>query len=103
MKMLHAAIPALALAVLAGAAPAEAQNRLTTVRVATGLIRPVFVTSPPGDTSRLFIVEQRGSGGVATRGDIRILNLADNTINAVPFLSENGLATGSEQGLLGLA
>jgi glucose/arabinose dehydrogenase len=103
MKMSRAAWPALGLCVLAGAAPAVAQNRMTTVRVADSLVRPVFVTAPPGDTSRLFIVEQRGSGGVATRGDIRILDLATNTLLPTPFLSVNGLSTGSEQGLLGLA
>jgi len=103
MMISRAVLPALALTVLAGAVPAEAQTRLTTVRLATGLSRPTFVTAPPGDRGRLFIVEQRGSGGVSNRGDIKILNLATNTINATPFLSVTGLSTGSEQGLLGLA
>jgi glucose/arabinose dehydrogenase len=91
---------AAALAAFAGAAQAQ---QLTTVRLASGLSRPLFVCSPPGDTNRLFIVEQRGSAGVATRGDIRILNLATNTINATPFLSVTGLSISTEQGLLGLA
>jgi glucose/arabinose dehydrogenase len=91
----------MALVALAGSA--EAQNRLTTVRLTTGLTRPVFVTAPPGDFQRLFIVEQRGSAGVATRADIKILNKSTNTVNATPFLSITGLSTGSEQGLLGLA
>jgi autotransporter-associated beta strand protein len=65
-------------------------------RVASGLSRPVFVTAPPGDTSRLFIVEQ-------WTGRIKILNRDSNTINAAPFLTVPGLSTGSEQGLLGLA
>lgn len=76
---------------------------MTTERVASGLARPVFVTAPPGDTERLFIVEQRGSGGQSTRGDIRILRLSDNTLLSTPFLTITGLNTGSEQGLLGLA
>ncbi len=28
--------------------------------ILSGLDRPVFMTAPPGDTSRLFVVEQRG-------------------------------------------
>ena len=59
--------------------------------------------SPPGDTGRLFIVEQRGSGGVSTRADIKIMNLGTNAINATPFLSISPVSTSSEQGLLGLA
>ncbi len=87
---------------LAAGSLAQAQQ-LTTVRLQTGLIRPVFATAPVGDTRRLFIVEQRGSGGSATRADIRILNLQTNAMNATPFLSINGVSTSSEQGLLGLA
>ena len=65
-------------------------------RIATGLSRPLYVTSPVGDTDRLFIVEQH-------TGRIKILNLADNSINTEPFLDIDGLATGNEQGLLSLA
>jgi glucose/arabinose dehydrogenase len=90
-----------AMTLVAGSA-AHAQQ-LTTQRLLTGLTRPVFATTPPGDNSRLFIVEQRGSGGVSTQAYIRILNLSTNTLNATPFLTVTGLSTGSEQGLLGLA
>ncbi|GJM24359.1 MAG: hypothetical protein DHS20C16_07740 [Phycisphaerae bacterium] len=72
---------------------------LTTVRLTAGLTRPVFVTSPPGDNDRIFIVEQR-SGSV---GRIRIFNLNTNTLNSTPFLTVPSVATGNEQGLLGLA
>jgi glucose/arabinose dehydrogenase len=65
-------------------------------RVASGLSRPVYVTSPPGDTDRLFIVEQH-------TGRIKILNLNTGLVNATPFLEIGGLSTGNEQGLLGLA
>ena len=68
----------------------------TSQRVASGLARPVFATAPPGDTTRLFVVEQH-------TGRIKILNLASGVINATPFLDIDGLATGNEQGLLGLA
>jgi glucose/arabinose dehydrogenase len=36
-------------------------------------------------------------------GEIKILNLSDNTIEETAFLTISGLASGSEQGLLGLA
>jgi glucose/arabinose dehydrogenase len=90
-------------ALILSAGSAHAQNQLTTVRLATGLTNPLFVTSPPGDTRRLFIVEQRGSGGVASQAQIKILNLQTNTVNATPFLTISPVATDSEQGLLGLA
>ena len=86
------------LGVLVGVAPA-CETDLTTERVASGLARPVVVTAPPGDFDRVFIVEQRSG----STGRIRILQLADNTLLPTPFLSIPGLATGSEQGLLGLA
>lgn len=92
----------ISLAVGAALSPAAAwacDTVLTTERVASGLTRPVYVTFAPGDTSRLFIVEQRSG----TVGRIRILNLTTLTLNATPFLSVNGVSTGSEQGLLGLA
>jgi glucose/arabinose dehydrogenase len=69
---------------------------LDAIRVASGLTRPLFVTAPPGDSGRLFIVQQNGQ--------IRILNLATGTLSSTPFLTLTGLtATGGEQGLLGMA
>jgi glucose/arabinose dehydrogenase len=44
----------------------------------------------------LFIVEQH-------TGRIKILNLNTGLVNSTPFLDIDGLATGNEQGLLGLA
>ena len=87
----------------AGLPTAGAATPLTTEPVASGLSLPLFVTAPPGDTGRIFIVEQRGSGGTADRADIRIFNLGSGTLNAAPFLSISPVTTGSEQGLLGLA
>lgn len=85
---------------LAFVAPAgRGDTALTTVQVASGLTRPVFVTAPPGDAHRIFIVEQR-SGNV---GRVRIVNLDTGVLYATPFLSVSGVSTGSEQGLLGLA
>jgi glucose/arabinose dehydrogenase len=79
----------------------EAQStiRLTSRRIATGLDQPLFVTAAPGDTSRLFILEEK-------TGEIKILNLNTNQILNTPFLKINAselLKDGFEQGLLGLA
>lgn len=78
---------------------------LRLVRVIGGMSRPTFVGAPPGDTTRLFIVEGRGSGGVATRADIRILDLTTDppTLKATPFLTISPVSTGFEQGLLCVA
>lgn len=81
----------------AGMGPPVASASIGTVRVAAGLSRPVFVTSPPGDTQRLFIVEQRSEN----IGRIRVLK--GGTLLPTPFLSVSPVTTGSEQGLLGLA
>ena len=55
---------------------------------------PVFLTAAPGDTRRLFVVEQYG----------RIVVLHNDTIQTRPFLDLTGrIAAGGEQGLLSLA
>jgi glucose/arabinose dehydrogenase len=55
---------------------------------------PVYVTAPPGDTSRLFIVEKTGR--------IRIID--NGTVLATPFLDLSGQVSGqTEQGLLSMA
>src|SRR5262245_50621384 len=89
-------VPVLCALVLA-AVPAGATTTLSVQQVATGLTRPLFVASPPGD-SRLFIVEQRG---VDNRGRIKIVK--NGTLLPTPFLTTQVLAAGNEQGLLGLA
>lgn len=94
---------AIGLATLALTSGAALAQSLDTVRVAAGLARPIFVTAPEGVFNKIFVAEQRGSGGTATRADIKIINIPGNTVNATPFLSITGLATGNEQGLLGLA
>ena len=69
--------------------------------VVTGLVRPVYVTSPPGDTERLFIVEQR----VNDVGRILIYKKSSGgtTPETTPFLEIPGINTNNEEGLLGLA
>jgi glucose/arabinose dehydrogenase len=63
-------------------------------QVAQGLQFPLYLTAPPGDTHRLFIVEKGGA--------IRIVK--DGILLPDPFLDlSDRVSTGSEQGLLGLA
>ncbi len=62
--------------------------------VASGLVAPVDIQAPAGDTARLFVVEQTGT--------IRIIRLADGSIDADPFLNLD-VACCDERGLLGLA
>src|SRR5437868_6652705 len=69
---------------------------IKTELVANGFSLPVFAGAPPGDSSRLFILEQH-------TGKIRIIDLASGNVGSVPFLQISGLPQGSEQGLLGLA
>lgn len=77
-------------------ADAQAVPGLTVSRVATGLSQPLFVTAPPGDYNRVFIVQKTGQ--------VKILNLSAGTLNATPFLDiSSKISTASEQGLLGLA
>lgn len=68
---------------------------LKAVRVANGLASPVYLTSPPGDLTRQFIVEQAG----------RIRIIKNGTLLATPFLNITGIvrSTGDEQGLLSVA
>ncbi len=80
---------------LALATPLLAQ---TTVRIASGLARPLFVTYAPGDYERIFILEQ-------FEARVRVFNLISNTLEATPFLDIDSIviSSGNERGLLGLA
>jgi len=80
---------------LAVASPSSAQD-FSTHRLVSGLARPVFLTAPPQDFTRVFIAEQH-------TGEIKILRLADESLLAEPFLDLDGISTGNEQGLLGVA
>jgi glucose/arabinose dehydrogenase len=56
--------------------------------------QPVFVTAPPGDTSRLFVVEKAG----------KIVVVRNGSTLATPFLDlSSRVSTGGEQGLLSMA
>jgi len=71
-----------------------------TVRVASGLNRPVGLAHAPGDESRLFIIEKPGR--------IKILDLDSGNVLGTDFLNITSLVNGGtsvndERGLLGLA
>ena len=55
--------------VCAGVAPA-AGTSLHSELVASGLSRPLFVTAPPGDVARLFILEQDGRVRIFKSGSL---------------------------------
>jgi glucose/arabinose dehydrogenase len=64
------------------------------VEIVSGLNFPLYLTAPPGDLSRLFVVEK---GGV-----VRIVK--DGTLLPTPFLDISGqVSVMGEQGLLGIA
>ena len=63
--------------------------------LASGLDRPIYVTAPPGEIDRLFIVEQTGA--------VRVLDRASGELNSAPFLQISPNTSGNERGLLGLA
>ena len=62
--------------------------------VASGLDQPLFVTAPPGDTARVFVLEQSG----------RIVIVRHDSVLGTPFLDVSALISCcGERGLLGLA
>jgi glucose/arabinose dehydrogenase len=85
-------------AVCTGISPASSAI-LSSVLVAPGLDRPLFVTAPPNDVSRLFILEQAG----------RIRIVRGSEVLPTPFLDISAITASpenqgyEEQGLLGLA
>ena len=76
-----------------GATPPNGSVNVGLAEVASGLSMPLYLTAPPGDTDRLFIVEKGGT--------IRIVK--GGSLLPTPFLDIRTLVSGgSEQGLLGL-
>src|SRR5438128_2093585 len=76
----------------------EGQNvpALEAVRVATGMSQAIFVTAPPGDYNRIFVVRQGGQ--------INVIDLQTGTIETFLDISSGfNLRAGGEQGLLGMA
>jgi glucose/arabinose dehydrogenase len=76
------------------AAPSATESRGVRLQRIGGFDSPVFVTSPPGDRRRLFVVEQAG----------RVRVMVDGRVRATPFLDIRSQVTaGGEQGLLSIA
>lgn len=92
MKRVLLVLACLALAILAARADATI---LTAQPVASGFAKPVFLTSPPDDLSRLFVVEQHS-------GKVKIIK--DGVVLDRAFLNiGNRISTAFERGLLSLA
>src|SRR5437773_86849 len=65
-----------------------------TLQLVDSFASPVYLTAPPGDTARLFVVEQGG----------RIKVVHHDTTRARPFLDLAGkISSGGERGLLSMA
>jgi glucose/arabinose dehydrogenase len=76
--------------------PQSQASSILATRIATGLTQPLFAGAPPGDLSRLFIVEKTGQ--------IKILDLNTGQVLATPFLDvSDQILMDGERGLLGLA
>jgi glucose/arabinose dehydrogenase len=75
--------------------PASADT-FETVRLTSGLDRPLYLTAPADAPDHVFVIEQHS-------GDVLYVNRHTGAVDATPFLHLDDLATGNEQGLLGLA
>jgi len=74
--------------------PPEAATGARLREIVNGLVMPLFLTSPPGDLTRQFVVEKPG----------RIRIIKDGGLVPAPFLDiSSKVSNGNEQGLLGLA
>lgn len=87
-----------AAAVCAGVAllaPLASAQKLKTVLAVDGLDLPLYLTSPPGDTQRLYVLEQDTA---------RIRVVDGGGLRPAPFLDLGAIASqGGERGLLGMA
>jgi glucose/arabinose dehydrogenase len=76
------------------AAPPMVVDSLRLAPVVSGLSNPLYLTSPPGDTARLFVVEQGGKIWIVQHG-VQL---------TTPFLDVSAKITSTgEQGLLSVA
>lgn len=88
------ALAVLCLACSTGPATGPAGAEPTVRLVASGLSAPLYVTAPPADSARIFIVLQSGQ--------IRVLR--NDTLLPTPFLDiGTSIAYGGERGLLSMA
>ena len=74
--------------------PTDTSDLVSLTRIAGTFDRPVFVTAPPGDRDRIFVVEQTGT--------VRVVR--DGELLPTPFLDlREKVKVSSEPGLLSLA
>jgi len=74
--------------------PPEGSGTVHLIAVAGSYNNPLYVTAPPGDTARLFVVEQAGTIRVVQHGQLL----------ATPFMDITGrVGSGGERGLLSMA
>lgn len=69
--------------------------------VATGMAAPLYGISPPGDTSRLFVLEQNGLVRIIENGSLLPGSALDLQSRVQPPLNPNNF--NDERGLLGIA
>jgi len=87
-----------ALVMSAAQATRAGEAAIQAVQVASGLNKPLFVTAPPGDFDRVFIVEQRGRVRILSHGEVLRSPFLD-----IDSIVGGGLSNVDERGLLGLA
>ncbi len=93
VRLLAAAVGALALGILAGTASGQGSARYDFATVAGGFDAPVYVTSAPGDPATLYVVEQPGTIKIVKNGSV-----------TGTFLDiRSRIKSGGEQGLLSVA
>src|SRR5207237_2174705 len=77
-----------------GGGPPPTTDTLQLIPVATTLSNPDYLTAPPGDVNRLFVVEQAG----------RIRVIQNGQLVATPFLNiVSKVSSGGERGLFSVA
>ncbi len=81
--------------VLAFSSGAMAQTQYDTMRIASGLDSPLFVTHAPGRANSLFIVERGGT--------IKVMDKGTGLVNPTPFLTIPDVNLTAEGALIGMA
>jgi glucose/arabinose dehydrogenase len=98
MSFVRRLLAASILVFVAVAAPAHGQEILRLKLVTDQIQKPVYVAAPPGDTGRLFIIEQYRNDDI---GRVRIVRRG--TLLSQPFLEIDNLATNWSGGLFCIA
>ena len=72
--------------------------KLSSIKIAEGFSKPLYICQPPGDGGRLFVVEQKGVIKIIKNGEKLRKPFADLRSKV-----HNPLMPGDERGLLGIA